>query len=289
MIMKKSLSHRVAGPMRCKNLLIVFLLSMTFVSCSSHKKLAYDFVNKTKGASVAFYVPEELKKQNVRKDCNINNPELFVMDEAQQRDTIEARTKIVNKINDEIFLDVMITSFEKTLEDYGLKLEYWEHDGKKPDSLHWIVDLSHVEIQEYVTYSLSECGVEGYAEFFPITAVNVASWFGLMNDEESHFLYTEQDCEDYIAECYYTLDSLNNLVANIECKRLTIDDFYNFAVVLGKLYAGYSYDFFMNEYVRKEMRRREIECSDDVYMRYDPYESYIYHTHSDRFIPMEEK
>ena len=147
-MMRKSLSHRVAGPMRCKNLLIVFLLSMTFVSCSSQKKLAYDFVNKSRGASVAFYVPNELKKTNVRKDCDPKIPELFVLDEDQLRDTIEARTKIVNKIDDEIFFEVMINSFEKTLEDYGLRLEYWEDGDSKPDSLHWIVDLSHIEVQE---------------------------------------------------------------------------------------------------------------------------------------------
>lgn len=289
MIMKKSISQRVARLMRHKKLLMIFLLSMTFVSCSPHKKLAYDFVNKTRGTSVAFYVPEDLKKTNIRKDCDPNIPELFVLDEEQLRDTIEARTKIVNKIDDEIFLEVMIKSFEKTLEDYNLKLEYWEDGNMKPDSLHWIVDLSHVEIQEYLTYSLSECGVESNTEFFLVTAVNVASWFGLMNNEKSHFLYTEQDCEEYIADCYYSLDSLNNLIANVEYKQLTIDDFYNFAVVLGKLYAGYSYDFFMNEYVKKEMIRREKEYSNDIYLRYDPYESYIYHTRSDRFVPMEEE
>ena len=288
MIMKMSISQRVNESMRCKMLLMISLFSL-FVSCSSQKKLAYDFVNKSRGASVAFYVPNELKKTNVRKDCNPKIPELFVLDEDQLRDTIEARTKIVNKIDDEIFFEVMINSFEKTLEDYGLKLEYWEDGDSKPDSLHWIVDLSHVEIQEQLTYILSECGVEGNVEFFEGTSVNVASWFGLMNDEKSHFLFTEQNCEEYIADCYYSLDSLNNLLANVEYKRLTIDEFYNFAVLLGKLYAGYSYDFFMNEYVKKEMRKKEKEYSDNTHLRYDPYESYIYHTHSDRFILMEEQ
>lgn len=288
MIMRKSPCRRVVGPSGCKILLMLFLMSMVFVSCSPQKRLAYDFVSKSKGASVAFYVPEELKKMNMRKDCNPEIPELYVLDEEQLRDTIEARTRVVNKIDDEIFLEVMINSFEKTLEDYNIKLEYWEDGESKPDSLHWIVDLSHVEIQEHLTYILSECGVEGNVEFFEGTAVNVASWFGLMNDEKSHFLFTEQNCEEYIADCYYSLDSLNNLLVNVEYKLLTIDEFYNFAVVLGKLYAGYSYDFFMNEYVKNEMRRREKEYSDNIYLRYDPYESYIYNTRNDKFIPMEE-
>lgn len=287
MIMRKSISQRVNESMRCKILLMLFLMSMMFVSCSPQKKLAYDFVNKSKGALVAFYVPDELKKINIRKDCDPNIAELFVLDEEQLRDTIEARTKIVNKIDDDVFLEVMIASFKKTLEDYDLKLEYWEKENSKPDSLHWVVDLSHVEVQEYVTHLLSECGVEGNVEFFAATAVNVASWFELINDDESHFLFTEQNYEEYIADCYYTLDSLNNLITNVEYRRLTIDEFYDFAVILGKLYAGYTYDFFMNDYVRKEMLRKEKEYPTNSYLRYDPYEVYIYNTSRDRFIPME--
>ena len=86
-----------------------------------------------------------------------------------------------------------------------------------------------------------------------------------------------------------TLDSLNNLVTNIEFQDISIEGFYNFAVVLGKLYAGYSFDYFMNEYVRREMRNKKKEYSDDIYLRYDPYEAYIYYTRSDKFIPMEDE
>jgi len=55
--------------------------------------------------------------------------------------------------------------------------------------------------------------------------------------------------------------------------------------MLGRLYAGYTYDFFMNEYVKKEMLREEKDYSDDIYLRYDPYEGYVYPTWRDRLIP----
>ena len=271
-----------------KNILkiLLIILSFTIVSCAPHKKLAYDFVNSSKGASVAFYVPEELQKTNLRSDCNPNSVDLVVLDEDELQDTINARVKILNKIEDEIFLDVMFSSFEKALEDYGLKLQYWENENTMPDSLHWVVDLSHIEIQELVRHQVSSCGVEGNYEFIPTTTVNVASWFELLNDNNSSFLFTEQNYDEYIYECYYTLDSLNNLVINVDIQDITIDGFYDFAVMLGKLYAGYSFDYFMNEYVKKEMRKKGLEYSDDTYMRYDPYESYIYYTGGDKFIKL---
>lgn len=283
---KKSILRDVMNrvPMQFVMLLSVLLM---LASCSTHKNLAYDFVNKAKGASVAFYVPDELKKTNLRNDCNPTSIDLVLLDEDQLQDTINSRIKILNKIEDEIFLDVMLASFEDALKDYDLKLQYWENENTTPDSLHWVVDLSHIEIQELVNYLLTDCGVEGNCEFIPSTTVNVASWFELINnDNESNVLFTEQNYDEYINDCYYTLDSLNNLIINVDLHHINIDGFYDFAVMLGKLYAGYSFDYFMNEYVKKEMRKKGLEYSDDIYMRYDPYESYIYYTGKDRLIEL---
>lgn len=284
--MRKSIGQRVNESMRYKMLLMLFLMSMVFVSCSPQKRLAYDFVNKTKGATVAFYVPKELKKINMRRDCDPSNIDLVTLDEEQLRDTIDARTRIVNKINDDIFLNVLYASFESTLKDYNLEIEYYDEDIE-PDSLHWIVDLSHIEIQEYVETLLSHCGVEDNIDFFSSTAVNVASWFEISDGDTTKLVFTEQNYSGYIEDCYYTLDSLKNLVPNVEMKHVSIDGFYDFAVILGRLYAGYCYDFIMNEYVKKAMIRKEKEYDDDIYMRYDPYEMVIYFTRYDKMILMD--
>lgn len=286
-MMRKLQNQRVAETPRYKILLMSFLMLIVFVSCSPQKKLAYDFVKKSKGASVAFYVPNELEKSNMRSDCNPEIIDLFLLEEDQLQDSIDSKIKILNKIDDEIFLNVVAASFEETLEDYGLTLRYLEDENVSTDSLHWVVDLSHVEIQELIAHQLSSCGVDGNYEFIPITRVNVASWFNLLTESGSELVFTEQNYDEDVVDCYYTLDSLNNLVTNIEFQDISIEGFYNFAVVLGKLYAGYSFDYFMNEYVRREMRNKKKEYSDDIYLRYDPYETYIYYTRSDKFIPME--
>lgn len=260
------------------------LISLLFVSCSSHKNMAYDFVKKTKGASVAFYVPKELLKTNLRDDFDIDSELFEDLDEDQIQDSIDSRTEILNKIDDYIFLNVMIASFEETLRDYDLKLEYWKTETAKPDSLHWVVDLSQMEIQELVTYQYASCG-DGNYEIVPLTRINVAAWFELINDEKSTVVFSEQNYEDYISDCYYRIDSANNVVVNVEYHSVDIDGFYDFAVMLGKLYAGYCYDFFMNEYVRKEMTKKDEEYYENyMYMRYDPYEYYIYSAYHDRFI-----
>lgn len=278
----------MASNRTCKGTVMLLILSffLLLTSCSSYKKIAYNFVKKSKGASVAFYVPSELVKTNLRRDCNPSNTDLVELDANQLQDTINSRIKIINKIDDEIFLSVMIASFEETLKDYGLTLEYWEKENTKPDSLHWVVDLSHLEIQEFNEYLMSNCGVDGNYEFFTTTAVNVASWIELSNDDVCELRFTEQNYSEYIIDCNYYIDSTEKWAPFAEIQHLTLDGFYDFAVILGKLYAGYSYDFFMNEYVRKKMHKKGLEYSDDVYMRYDPYESYIYYTGKDKFIEL---
>lgn len=273
--------------MKIRTFLIISVICLFFASCSTPIGFAYDFVRKSNGAEVAFYVPYQLDKINIRKDCQGSFLDSIAPEDIN--DTINARTKIVNKIDDEVFFNIMISSFESTLKDYNLKLSYWENENTKPDSLHWVVDLSHIEVIEFIEYILAHCGYESNYEFFPSTSVNVDSWFELINNDKPSgtLLYTEQSYVEYVEDCGYYQDSLNNVIASADIQRLTIDGFYDFAVMLGKLYAGYSYDYFMNEYVRREMMRRGKEYSEEKYMRYDPYESYIYHTRRDKLIPIE--
>lgn len=284
----KTIDKSVFKLLHIDKIFLLLFLSLLFVSCSPHKKLAYDFVKKSKGAYVAFYLPNELTKNNIRHDYDAENKYLDVSDTVQPNDTIEVKTKIVNKIDDDVFLDVLYASFKDALEDYDIEIEYWEDGVQKPDSLHWVVELSHIEVNELIMLMMAYCGGESNGELLPITNVNVASWFELINGDVSNHLFTEQNYEEYVIDCYYTLDTVNNYVRNVEYHDITIESFYDYAVMLGRLYAGYTYDFFMNDYVKREMLKKEKEYFDDyMYMRYDPYELYIYKTYGDKLIRVE--
>lgn len=265
-----------------KHALYLIFVLVIMSSCVSQKKFAYDFVNKSKGAEVAFYMPERLMKDNIREDCQPENMDDVAVEDVL--DVIEARTKIVNKIDDEKFLDILISSFEATLKDYDLSLVYWEDERTAPDSLHWVVDMSHIEVLEYTEYVWASCAPDTDYEILPAVAVNVAAWLDLINGDRSNLLFTEQNLYEQIEDCYYALDTVNNIVLNAEYQYLTIEDFYDFAVVLGKLYAGYTFDYFMNEYIKKEFQKRGMEYPEDTYLRYDPYEMYIYYTRKDKLV-----
>ena len=68
---------------------------------------------------------------------------------------------------------------------------------------------------------------------------------------------------------------------------LELKDVYNYAVYLGKLYAGYTYDYMMNSYVSSELRKRNYQYQ--VLLRYDPYKKQLrYAEEDDYFIEVSE-
>ena len=63
-----------------------------------------------------------------------------------------------------------------------------------------------------------------------------------------------------------------------------LKDVYNYAVYLGKLYAGYTYDYMMNDYVDTEMAKKNNDWN-RFPLRYDPYKrQVIYAEEGDWFI-----
>ena len=115
----------------------------------------------------------------------------------------------------------------------------------------------------------------------PVDLVNVAAWFNLANDTTYTMTFTEQN---YFNDTDVSFDvdyQQNKIVAKTYCDTINIDGFYRFATLLGKLYAGYCYDFMMNKYIDNH----QVEPIDPVNRyRYNPYEKYFYRTDRDYLI-----
>ena len=68
---------------------------------------------------------------------------------------------------------------------------------------------------------------------------------------------------------------------------LELEDVYNYAVYLGKLYAGYTYDYMMNSYIGAELEKQGYAYQ--IMLRYDPYKKkLLYSDEDDYFIEIKE-
>ena len=264
-----------------KLILILSTAVLLLLACSEQQGVARRFVKNNRKTVVALYLPERIEKRNLRND---SIPE-FLADSSLQTQIayLEKQVKVIDKIDDDKILDIIYLTMRSTLKDYGLTVEYWENETSQPDTTHWVIEIPRIEITEANEKQRFCDWVYGnrYCLDVPIDWVNVATWFNLSNDTTATMTFTEQN---YLNDTDVVFDidyERNKVISKTYCDTINIDGFYKFATILGRLYAGYCYDFMMNKYIDNH----EVGTIDTINRyRYDPYERYFYRTDKEYLI-----
>ena len=264
-----------------KYILILTAAVLLLLSCSEQQSVARRFVKNNRKTVVALYLPQRLVKHNLRNDSI--PAELADSSLQTQIAYLEKQVKVIDKVNDDKFLDIIYLSMKETLKDYGLKVEYWETETSQPDSTHWVIEVPQIEVTE-VCETQQFCdwvGEHRLCKEVPVDLVNVAVWFNLANDTTFVTTFTEQNYYND-TDVTFDIDYQNNkVVSKTYCDTINIEGFYCFASILGRLYVGYCYDFMMNKYIDNH----EVGTIDTINRyRYDPYERYFYRTDRDYLI-----
>ena len=256
---------------RVKKLLLFVLLLLFFSSCQTEKKLAEQFVVEQTQTRVAVYFPEQAE---VKVEYN----------------TQYGNTEVLQGFSQNLFLDVMYEAYADMLRVYGLDVYIPDDiDNVQVDSTHWLVMLSRMEISgritEYEDYLFSDTDEFSYKH--PLNTVNVASWFEI-NDGEWRPV---QFCEHNLMDCFDSKAGYSLWNGQVDYEytidTLTLTDVYNYAVYLGKLYAGYTYDYMMNSYVGA--KTNNVNYYYNVMLRYNPYKKRLFYAEEgDMFIEIDE-
>ena len=263
-----------------KLILILSVAVLLLLSCSEQQSVARRFVKNNRKTVVSLYLPERLDKRNLRNDSIPDN----LQNESLQTKIayLEKQVKVIDKVNDDKLLDIIYLSMKETLGDYGLSVEYWEDSVARPDSTHWVIDIPRIEVTEVCEkqqFYARDSYYNLYCRDIPVNLVNVATWFSISDDTTATMTFTEQN---YLDDIEYIVDSqADKVYSKTYCDTINIEGFYRFAKILGKLYAGYCYDFLLNKYIDNQ----KVEPIDHINRyRYDPYERYFYRTDRDYLI-----
>ena len=248
---------------------LLFVLSLT--SCQTELKLAKNFVAEKSNTRVAVYFPE---KAEVKVEYNTQ---------------LGKQTEVLNGFSQDLFLDVMYNAYAAALGDYDMEVYLPENpENVQVDSVHWLVMLSRMEIlgqvMEYEDYLFSD--TDEYSYKHPLNSVNVASWFEISDGEWKPVLFCEHNLIDgFNSKTDYSFWS-GKIDYSYTIDTLELNDIYNYAVYLGKLYAGYTYDYMMNSYVAAEFKKRNYLYQ--MLLRYDPYKKQLrYAGEGDGFVEVE--
>ena len=267
---RKTVSHCPGGS-RVKKLLLFVLLSLFFSSCQTEKKLAEQFVAEQTQTRVAVYFPEQA---DVKVEYNMQY----------------GQTEVLQGFSQNLFLDVMYEAYADMLRVYGLDVYIPDDiDNVQVDSTHWLVMLSRMEISgritEYEDYLFSDTDEFSYKH--PLNTVNVASWFEINDGEWRPVQFCEHNLMDgFDSKANYSLWS-GQVDYEYTIDTLKLTDVYNYAVYLGKLYAGYTYDYMMNSYVGA--KTNNVNYYYNVMLRYNPYKKHLFYAEEgDMFIEIDE-
>ena len=247
------------------NMLILFVLvSSLFTSCQTELKLAKTFMAEQSQTRVAVFFPE---KADVRVEYNTQYGK---------------QTDVLQGFSYDLFLDVLYGAYADELRAYGLDVYVPEDaDNVQVDSVHWLVMLSRIEISgritEYEDYLFSDTDEFSYKH--PLNTVNVASWFEINDGEWRPVQFCEHNLIDgFDSKTDYSFWS-GNLDYSYSIDTLELKDVYNYAVYLGKLYAGYTYDYMLNDYVKAKLQKQNAMYQ--LLLRYDPYKKQLRYAQED--------
>ena len=268
-------------------MLLVFIL---FNSCTLERELAKESVDASDSISILLLPPEFLYKTN-QKNWEIKNFEN--LDEWGKDSALFENSLFLKEIDDSVFYKNYLGTLVEELKLYGLKV----FDEKELDtfmtirSRAYIISISQLELEEYLyPYTAEEMFFDTmvYYKEFNLNAININSWYEIskLNDTEaaSNLLYAS----------HYLIDNLEGrFVNNIFTEKvsfkynidtITVDDIYLLANILGRKYAGYIFDYLINEYV---FRNFPANHRPNIYFHYNRIYKSLSPAGDDRFIFME--
>ena len=219
--------------------------------------MAKQFVGQSQQIKAAVYFPEAAKVTLIQSE------------EGEY-------TNVLDSLNQDAFLDIMYAAYAEAMGKYGVEVYIPENQDEVPvDSIEWLVVLSQMEIQglftPYVDYFFDL--IDEYNYSYSLNTVNVASWFDVNDGEWHPTLFCEHNLMDGF-ESKITHDWRNGFQYHSEITKITLDDVYNFAVYLGRLYADYTYNDMMNRYISDQMGKKGAVPR--YKLRWDPQTKQLY-------------
>lgn len=280
------LVHKIAAVVSIVILLIVFY------SCSVEKKFAREFVKNDSTHNVLVMPPAFLFKTSL-KDYEVDDAD--ELDEWVLDSLLYENSIYLKYIVDSVFLHDYYYNYCMELEELGFIVHNQDSllDFLTGNPGAYIFNMAQIELEEYLMpiVEKAEFDYTLYYQVINLNAVNVNSWLEIssMNEEENKellfsSLFITDELEGFFRYNYLT----GNVKYDFEIDTLFLDEVYELAKLAGYLYAGYTFDYLMNQYIDRRMEEKG-RYRNSIYYHYNRKPKYIMPAKEDqKFIPMED-
>ncbi|MCX6243721.1 MAG: hypothetical protein NTU98_03370 [Bacteroidetes bacterium] len=273
---------------RIRHLLVLVLLAVLGTSCTVEQKLGKDFLTQTPQINIELLSPEGLYKYNHKGE------EIAGFDSMtgpQQDSALYADSRFIKNVDDSIFLDRYVNSFIEELRALGFKVYVDGIDSLfkfQPQS--YIVNLAQVQLDEYYQpFEDSEpIGDSVFYKTYELNAVDASAWievnkFNVVKPVKT-VLYSSFTGSDGFSGSF--VEDGFNIRYRYKIDSLDMHDVYNLASFSGRRHANYLYDYFMNQYIVRNM-----PSGFDIlgYLHYDRQRKAFYFTDDEKFDVLQPK
>lgn len=273
-------------------LFIALIFSMVLSGCSVERKMAMQFVYQSPEVSVLIDMPEYVFKFNERDDKSYKG--LRNLNQYQQDSALVHQTFALKDVDESMFVNIFESVFVSTLKKYEVKVYDYSQiaDFQKNEGISWVVKIPQIELREFVGIREESEYYYGeeYSAAVPYTGINIAVWeemiFGNNPEKEPvQVMFSEKEIVENLSGGFVFDQEKNEIYFSYDLDSLTPQHVYNFTTFLGRLYAGYTYDYLMNSYIINNIPK---DKTPSAYFRFDPFSRRIYKTSSeDKFISLE--
>lgn len=270
--------------------IFILLFIITLFSCSTERKMAREFVESKPDISILILPVDYFYKKNLKRD---KLDDTSGMNSFQVDSVALANSMFLNEVSDSAFLEIYINSMFDELEHLGVTIYDESHleNFLFIQSPAYILSIAQIELEEYFTVQeeSQEIGDFVYHKNITLNAVGINSWFELTRlnpKEEGHELfYASEEISDFV-DGYF---SHNIFTGDVQFKyvnrKMETEDIYRDCKILGQRYAGFTFDYIMNEHITEHFPAGKERRN---FMRYNRANRTIDPAEENRFIFLEE-
>lgn len=238
-------------------ILTVLSIIMLMSSCSSDLHYANSFLRKFERnkASASEKIFVLLPQTVIHTNSSLNEvPGFSLMSETEQDSVIASLTKILDKLDDSIFIDQFNKSFLFTLSRSRIPIVVVNDRNQMPaaDDQHFTVEIVQLEAEEYVRHRRSDFRTRKgmyYAYDYDLSHFSTNVWLRLdARDTNDQIYFKNVETSEHFRG---TVTSINEGKATMKTnfERIDVNDAYRVARRLGSICATLYVEKILTEYV----------------------------------------
>lgn len=267
-----------------KNIIFPFYLFcvLCLVSCVSlQNKFARTFLNNRNSVDVIVLKPDYLFKSNLKED---SIQQLKTLSQQQKDSICISKSVFLKNVNDSALINTYYQNTINELQGFGLNVitDTTLLSTVLHDSLYYVFNIIQLEMDEnYIPYEdKMQVDTTLYDYSFDLNEVALDTWIESSKQSIKHkarstkVLYAEHTANDVLNGAFERDPLTGNVNYKYKIDKLSDDDMYKLASFSAKKNASYYFDYLMNQYIRRELKKINYPPP-SMYFHYNRFYNYL--------------